>query len=395
MTEPASRPSRRKWLTFPIVAAIVAANIWALTGRPVAQQAPPRPNAGPPAVPVSVASATRQDVPVYLRGLGAVQAYRSVLVRVRVDGTIDRIAFTEGQDVQPGDLLAQIDPRPYQAALDQAQAKKAADEALLDAATSDLERYTKLARTEAASQQKLDNIRALAGQLAAAVLGDNAAIATAKLNLDYTRITAPIGGRVGLRLVDQGNFVRQAELQGIVNIAQIRPISVVFTLPQDALPRISEAMAQGKMSVLAYASDDKILLDEGTLLTPDNAIDATTGTIKLKATFSNGLGKLWPGQFVNARLLIETRPNVITVPSIAVQRGPNGLYVYVVKPDATVARQEVTIEADNGRLAIVTSGVKEGDQVVTGGHSRLQPGARVTMGAAAQAGDTSIEKRGG
>lgn len=379
----------------PIAAALIAGNFWALTGRPVAQQAPAGPSAGPPAVPVSVASATRQDVPVYLRGLGAVQAYRSVLVRARVDGTIDRIAFTEGQDVQPGELLAQIDPRPYQAALEQALAKKAADEALLEAAQSDLERYTQLARTEAASRQKLENIRAVVGQLAAAIQGDDAAIATAKLNLDYTRITAPIEGRVGLRLVDQGNFVRQAEAQGIVTIAQIRPISLVFTLPQDALPRIAEAMARGKVSVLAYASDDRILLDEGTLLTSDNAIDATTGTIKLKATFPNGAGKLWPGQFVNARLLIETRPQVITVPSAAVQRGPSGLYVYVVKPDATVARQDVAVETDNGRLAIVTSGVKEGDQVVTGGHSRLQPGTRVTMGGAAQAGDTSPDQRGG
>ena len=279
MTEPASRPSRRKyqrkWLALPIAAAIIAGNIWALTSHPVAQQAPPSSNAGPgaapPAVPVSVATATRQDVPVYLRGLGSVQAYGSVLLRARVDGTIDRIAFTEGQDVQPGDLLAQIDPRPYQAAVDQAVAKKASDEALLVAATDDVERYTQLARTEVASRQKLENVRALAGQLTATILGDDAAIATAKLNLDYTRITAPIAGRVGLRLVDQGNFVRQAEAQGIVTIAQIRPISVVFTLPQDTLPRISAAMARGKVIVLAYASDDKILLDEGTLLTPDNA----------------------------------------------------------------------------------------------------------------------------
>jgi membrane fusion protein, multidrug efflux system len=390
MTEPTSRPSRRKWLTIPVVAAIVAGNIWALTGHPVAQQSPAPPAgtspAAPPAVPVSVATATRQDVPVYLHGLGAVQAYGSVLLRARVDGTIDRIVFTEGQDVQPGDLLAQIDPRPYQAALDQAVAKKASDAALLVAATADVQRYTQLVRTEVASQQKLESTRALAGQLAATILGDDAAIVTAKLNLDYTRITAPIAGRVGLRLVDQGNFVRQAEAQGIVTIAQIRPISLVFTLPQDALPRIAEAMAHGKMSVLAYASDDKTLLDEGTLLTPDNAIDPTTGTIKLKATFPNGLGKLWPGQFVNARLLIETRRNVITVPSAAVQRGSDGLYVYMVKPDAKVARQEVTVEIDNGRLAIVSSGVQEGDQVVTGGHSRLQPGSPVTVGGAAQAG---------
>lgn len=340
-----------------------------------------RPGGGAP-VPVSVAPVRVQDVPVYLRGLGAVQAYRSVTVRARVDGVIDRIGFTEGEDVKPGDLLAQIDPRPYQAALDQAIARKAANQALLDAAQADLERYTQLARTEAASRQRVDTFRAQVGQLTAAIQGDEANVAAAKLNLDYTRILAPIEGRVGLRIVDQGNFVRQAESQGIVTLSQMRPISVLFTLPQDNLPRITQAMARGAVQVLAYSSDDKTLLDEGELLTPESTIDATTGTIKLKATFPNAKLALWPGQFVNARLLIETRPGAITVPSAAVQRGLNGLYVFTVKPDATVARQDVEMALDNGRDAVVTSGVKNGDQVVIGGHSRLTAGSRVTVAGA-------------
>ena len=212
---------------------------------------PARPGGGAP-VPVSAAPAQMQDVPVYLRGLGTVQAYRSVTVRARVDGVIDRIGFTEGQDVKPGDLIAQIDPRPYQAALDQAIARKAANQALLDAAQADMERYTQLARTEAASRQRVDNTRAQVGQLTAAIQGDEANIAAAKLNLDYTRITSPIDGRAGLRLVDQGNFVRQAESQGIVTLSQMRPISVLFTLPQDTLPRITQAMARGPVQVTAF-----------------------------------------------------------------------------------------------------------------------------------------------
>jgi multidrug efflux system membrane fusion protein len=330
-------------------------------------------------VPVTVASAQRQNVPVYLRGLGSVQAYRSVLVRARVDGAIDKIAFTEGQEVQPGELLVQIDPRPYQAALDQAVAKKNADTALLDAANADVDRYTQLSRTEVASKQKLENVRAVANQLQAALQGDDAAIATARLNLEYTRILSPISGRVGLRQVDQGNFVRQAENQTIVTIAQIQPISVVFTLPQDNLARVMDTMGKGKVSVLAFASDDKQLLDEGELLTPDSTIDASTGTIKLKATFPNVARRLWPGQFVNVRLLIETRTDAITVPSAAVQRGLNGPYVYLVQPDSTVARREVTVALDDGRLATVTAGVAEGDRVVTAGHSRLTAGTKVNI----------------
>jgi len=357
---------------------LAAAILLGLLAVPAAHAQPARPQGRPP-VPVSVAPVTVQDVPIHLRGLGTVQAYRSVLVRARVDGVIDQIAFTEGQEVRPGDLLARIDPRPYQAVLDQAIAKRAANLALLDAAKADLDRYTQLAQTEVASRQRLDNIRAQVGQLTAAIQGDEAAIAAAKLNLDYTRIVAPIEGRVGLRMMDQGNFVRQAENQGIVTLSQMRPISVLFTLPQDMLPRITAAMARGKVPVVAYAADDKTLLDEGELLTPENAIDAATGTIKLKATFANKDHKLWPGQFVHARLLVETLTGVLTVPSAAVQRGMEGLYVFAVQPDSTVAHHDVTTRLDNGILAVLDSGVKPGQSVVTGGHSRLTNGSRVTV----------------
>ncbi|MSO91249.1 MAG: efflux RND transporter periplasmic adaptor subunit [Acetobacteraceae bacterium] len=354
---------------------VPAALAWVMLAGLEAHAQSPRP-AMPP-VPVTTALATIQDVPVFLRGLGTVQAYRSVTVRARVDGVIDRIIFTEGQDVRPGDLLAQIDPRPNQAALDQAIARKAANQALLDAAEVDLDRYIQLARTEAASRQRLDTIRAQVGQLTAAIQGDKANIAAAKLNLDYTHILAPIEGRVGLRLVDQGNFVRQAESQGIVTLSQMRPISVIFTLPQDTLPRITQAMARGRVAMQAYASDDRTLLDEGELLTPDSAIDPATGTIKLKATFPNSQLRLWPGQFVNTRLLIETRVAALTVPSAAVQRGLSGLYVYIVKPDATVVRQDVEVALDNGTIAVLTSGPQADDPIVTAGHSRLGSGSRV------------------
>lgn len=362
----------------PLLAAL------ALTASPAWAQRPGGP-AGP--VPVSAEAAKRQDVPVYLRGLGAVQAYRSVTVRARVDGVIDRILFTEGQEVKPGDLLAELDPRPYQAALDQALARRAANEALLEAAKADLERLTALVRTEAASRQRLDNVRAQVNQLTAAIQGDDANIAAARLNLDYTRIAAPIEGRVGLKQVDQGNFVRQAELQPIVTISQQQPISVVFTLPQDMLPRVTAAMAKGPVKVLAYASDDATLLDEGTLLTPDNAIDPATGTIRLKANFANAGRRLWPGQFVHARLLVEIVPGAVTIPSAAVQRGQSGLYVYAVQPDGTVARRDVTLGPDDGRVAVVLKGVAAEEAVVTAGHSRLTPGARVAVGGARPPGE--------
>ena len=333
----------------------------------------------PPGVPVSVATVQRHDVPIFDRGIGNVQAFQSVLVRPRVDGTIDRIAFTEGQDVKAGDLLAVIDPRPYQAVYDQAMAKKTADMALLGNNKRDLARYADLARSDFASRQSVDTQLASVAQTTATTQGDDAAIAMAKLNLDFCRITAPIDGRVGLRLVDTGNLVHASDQTGIVSIAQVHPISVVFTLPQASLPAVQTAMHGGELTVLAYSQDDKQVLSQGKLLTVDNAIDATTGTIKVKAVFANTDDRLWPGQFVNARLLLETRPNVVTVPSAAVQRGPNGVYVYVVKPDGTAAVQPIEIGQDDAGMSVVDKGLDGGEQVVVAGQSRLTNGTRVAI----------------
>jgi len=339
----------------------------------------PAPQAAAPIVPVTVAKVIRQDVPIWRPGLGTVQAFNAVQLRSRVDGTLTQVAVTEGQEVKQGDLIAVIDPRPYQAALDAAKAKKLQDQAQLASAQTDLTRYTALARDEVASRQKLETVQALTKQLSAAIVGDEAQIETAQLNLSFCAITAPFDARVGLRNVDPGNFIRSAEVTPLLSLAQIRPISVTFTVPQDNLPPILDAMAQRQLTVVAFSSDDKTELDKGTLLTVDNAIDPATGTIKLKATFPNSRNRLWPGQFVNARLLVTTEPGVLTVPSVAVQHGPAGLYAYVVTAEGTVARQPVELSRDDGVQAIILKGLEEGQMVVTNGQSRLQAGSRVAV----------------
>jgi len=332
---------------------------------------------GPTAVPVSVARAARQDVPFNLFGLGSVQAFNSVLVRARVDGTLMQVPVTEGQDVKQGDVLAIIDPRPYQAALDAALAKRSQDQADLGNAKRDLIRYTSLAQSSFASRQQVDTQQSMVYRLTALIAADDAAVDTAQLNVGYCTITSPVEGRAGLRQVDAGNMVHGSDAAGIMTVTQIHPISVLFTVPQDSLPRINLAMAKGKLPVTALAPDGRTELDQGVLLTPDNMIDASTGTIKLKATFPNPNNTLWPGQFVNARLLVGTERNVLTVPTAAVQHGPSSLYVYVLKPDSTVARQDVEVSRDTGTVAIVTKGLADDDVVVTDGHSRLQQGTRV------------------
>ena len=330
-----------------------------------------------PGVPVQTAVATRRDVPVVLRNIGSVQAFQSVLVRARVDGTLTKILFTEGQDVKPGDQLAEIDPRPFAAALAQVLAKKAADEAQLANAQRDQNRYSTLASSNFASRQQLDTQTAMVAQYGANIKGDEALVANARLNLDFTNITSPIEGRTGLRLVDPGNLIHANDQQGIVSITQIHPISVIFTLPQDSLPQVQAAMASATLPVQAFTANDKTQLSLGRLLTTDNTIDSATGTIRLKSVFPNADDKLWPGQFVNVRLQVGTLVNALTVPSLAVQRGPNGLYVFVVKPDNTAAMQLIEVRQDDGRVAVVTKGLDEGVQVVTAGQSRLQNGTRV------------------
>lgn len=345
---------------------------------PLAQPAS-APRAPGPAVPVSVAKVVRQDVPVWLKGLGTVQAANAVTVRARVDGTLMKVPAAEGQEVKQGDLLAVIDPRPFQAALDSVLAKQQQDQALLGNAKADLARYSSLARQDFASRQQVDTQQAQVKQLNAALAGDAAQVETAKLNLGYCFIAAPFAGRVGLRSVDPGNLVHAGDAGGIMTLTQIHPISVTFTLPQDELPRVNAEMAQRHLPVVAFAGNDATELDRGTLLTPDNTIDQSTGTIRLKATFPNQRNQLWPGQFVNAHLLLATETQVLTVPSVAVQHSAGGLYVYTVQANATVKRQTVQVPLDDGTVAVIAQGVQDGQAVVTNGYSRLQDGARVTV----------------
>ena len=355
------------------VAVLTAVATIGWSGGATAQGSPPS------GVPVQATTSKRQDVPVLLRNIGTVQAWNSVQVRARVDGTLDTVFFKEGETVRRGAALALIDPRPYAAALALAQAKKAADEAQLVNAQRDLVRYSSLSRNDFASRQQVDTQAATVAQLEATIKGDVAAIDTAQLNLDFCHINSPLEGRVGLRQVDPGNQIHATDTQPIVSITQIHPIAVIFTLPQDNLPQIQAAMARGSVPVLAATSDDTAVLSRGSLETIDNTIDATTGTIRLKAVFDNADDKLWPGQFVNARLQIDTLHDVVTVPTVAVQHGPDGLYAYVVKPDSTVAMQPVEVRQDDGQMAVIAKGLDGGIQVITNGASRLQNGTAVTV----------------
>jgi multidrug efflux system membrane fusion protein len=360
---------------------LAAAGIGALVVGAIAVAAPhgraAPPDVPAPAVPAFTAPATRQDVPILASGVGTVQAYQSVLVRSRVDGELERYAVTEGQDVKQGDLIAVIDPRPYQAILDQARARLAQDQAQLADARLDLARYQSLARQSFAPVQQVDTQRALVDQDTAAIAGDAASIEAAQLNLSFCQITAPFDGRVGLRLVDPGNLVHATDTTGIITITEIHPISVTFTLPQEELPRVQTDMAHGNAPVLAYSSDNRTLLGKGTLLTPDNTIDTSTGTIRLKATFPNQNNRLWPGQFINARLQTGVAHDAVTIPGAAVEHGENGLYVFVVQPDSTVAVRNISVGYQTGALAIVTAGLSGGETVVVNGQSRLEAGTRV------------------
>jgi membrane fusion protein, multidrug efflux system len=332
------------------------------------------------AIPVSVEKVSRQTIPVYRYGYGTVKAFNFVVLKVRVDGTLDKVLFREGQNVNAGDVLAQIDPRPYQAALNQAIAKKAQDDAQLIKAKSDLTRFQALTANQFASRQNLEAQEATVAQLEAALKSDEAAIENARVQLGYTTISAPINGRIGLRQVDVGNILHAADQIGLATISQVHPISATFSLPASELNAISKAGFGKPMPVQAYTSDDKEKLAEGELLTIDNTVDEATGTIKLKATFSNEDDRLWPGESISAHLLLGTEHDTLTVPARAVQRGPNGLFVYVVQKDNIVAIRPIeTTETFGDYVVVVSNTLGEGEPVVVNGQSRLQPGAKVTV----------------
>jgi multidrug efflux system membrane fusion protein len=329
------------------------------------------------AVAVSTAVVQRQNVPVYLQGLGTVQAFYTVKVTAQVNGQLTNVSFREGEQVKRGQLLAQIDPRPYQAALDGARAARAKDDAQLADARKDLARYTFLEPKKLASQQQVDTQKALVGEMKAQIEADQAAIESAATQLSYTRITSPIDGRTGMRQVDPGNIVHATDTDGIVVLTQLQPITAIFTLPENTLEAVADAMSQGPVKVMALSQGKQ--LDAGTVALIDNQIDQTTGTIRLKATFPNPKLKLWPGQFVNLRLLVRTDEGALTIPASALQRGPDGVFVYIVKPDSTVALQPVTVQNNSETVAIITQGLEAGQQVVTSNAFRLQPGTLVRV----------------
>jgi membrane fusion protein, multidrug efflux system len=334
--------------------------------------------AGPArAVSVAVAPVEKQDVPVYLSGLGSVTAFNTANIKSRVDGQIMRVNVREGQDVREGELLIEIDSRPFQVQVEQLQAQLFRDQAQLRDAKLNLERYTALLPSGSIAQQQVDTQKALVDQLDGTVRNDQAQIDSAKLNITYSRITAPFSGRVGLRQVDPGNIVHAADTNPMLILTQLQPIAVIFTLPEDVLPRVAEQMRRQSLEVDAFSRDDQTKLATGKLLTIDNQIDPTTGTAKLKAVFENKESKLWPNQFVNADLRVETRKNSIVLPTAAILRGPQGAFVYTVNPDKTVQDKPVTIALTQGDLTVVSEGVNPGETVVTDGQDKLQRGSRI------------------
>ena len=331
----------------------------------------------PPAIPVDVATVTRADMPVYLEGLGTVQAFYTDTMTARVDGQIDKVAFKEGQDVKKGALLVQIDPRPYQAALGVAIATRDKDKALLANAHRDMDRYALLAPEDLASKQTVDTQRSLTAQLAAQVKGDEAAVDNARTQLDYTSIRSPIDGRTGIRQVDPGNIVHAADTTGMVVVTQLEPISIIFSLPEEQFTELSAALAKGPVTVTALSRDDKQVLDTGTVALIDNEIDQTTGTLRVKATLPNKQRHLWPGEFVNVRVLAQTRRQVLTIPTSALQRGPDGLFTYLVQSDSTIKVADLSAGEQTGNLVVIEKGLEAGDKVVASNQYRLQPGSRV------------------
>jgi multidrug efflux system membrane fusion protein len=373
-----ARPRRRVWPYVLLAALIALALVWWFNRPPPA--APANARGGAEARPVSVVLATvnRRDVPVYLEGLGAVTANKTVTVRPRVEGQLLSVSFKEGQVVKQGTLLAQIDPRPFQIALHTAQAALARDSAQLKGARLNLERFTEVRKEKLIAQQQVDDQQTMVDQLSAQVRADEAQVESARLQLDYARITSPIDGVTGVRLVDQGNVVHANDPNGLVIVTQLDPIAVLFTLPQDELATVSEQMAKGTLGVAALSRDGQTELGRGQVELIDNQINATTSTIRLKAIFPNPTRSLWPNQFVKARLLLTTRKAALIVPAVAVQRGPKGAFVYVVGPDQKAVMKPIEVGEQEGDTVIVARGVEPGEKVVIDGQSQLRPGAPVS-----------------
>jgi membrane fusion protein, multidrug efflux system len=370
----------RRWLTTLVVVGAAATAAYLGGARQFASILTPAPaqRAPAPAIPVRAAVVKQQDVPVFLTGLGTVQAFNSVLLKSRVDGQIIKINFIEGQNVRAGDVLVEIDPALYQAALAQAQATKLKDQAQLENARLDFERFSRLGTTNAVSKQQLDTARALVAQLEATIKADQAMIDMAQTQLDYTRIKSLIDGRVGAKLVDIGNIVRAADTTGIVTVNQLNPINVTFALPADSLPRIKASDRNGDVRVVAQDSNGNDLLS-GKLTVIDNLINPATSTINYKATFDNPAEVLWPGQFVNIRVELETLRNVIAVPVTAVQQGPDGPYAFVVDQNRTVLKRPLQVSKMNKTMAVLDRGLEPGDVVVTEGQYRIQAGSVVEV----------------
>jgi multidrug efflux system membrane fusion protein len=376
----------RKVVVVVAVAIVAAAGIAAVTISPIrsalwpevkAADAPPP--AAAPGVPVTGGTVEAKDMPVFLSGIGTVQAFNMVTIKSRVDGQIVKVSFREGQEVNAGDPLIQIDPRSFQAALEVAQAAKAKDEAGLVSAQADLDRYSQLVGSGYQTRQSVDQQKATVAQLQASLKGDQAQIDAAQVNLDYCDIRSPIAGRLGVKLVDIGNLVRATDNTGLVTITQTKPIYINFTMAQENLHKIHEKQALGDLTVQAYGADNITLLSEGKLTVIDNAVDQTTGTIRLKGEFANTDERLWPGEFVDVRLILSTRKGVATVPQQTVQVGPNGYYAYVIKPDNTVERRVVEIASMQDGAAVITKGLNVGEKIVVDGQYRLTEGAKVKI----------------
>jgi multidrug efflux system membrane fusion protein len=369
-------PQHRRWVWVVVVLLIIAGIV--LYRMHSSSEAASKKDTSNQTISVGVTTVQQRDVPFYLTELGSVTAYNTVTVHTRVDGQIMQVFFKEGQLVHAGDVLIEVDPRPYQVALDQAQGQLAKDVASQNDARVDLNRYQTLWQEGVVARQQLDTQQATVGQFDGAIQSDKAQIDSAKLNLVYCRITSPINGRVGLRLVDPGNIVHATDTNGMLVITQIQPIAVDFTLPEDNLPQVVAQMKKGQLAVQAYSRDDNTKLADGKLLTIDNQIDQTTGTVKLKSEFDNRDSSLWPNQFVNIRLFLDVRKGAIVIPSAVIQTGTQGPFAYVIGPDNTAQVRPIQVDFAEGNISVIRQGLKAGEQVVVDGADKLQSGAEVT-----------------